>query len=113
MVTIKAFLLGLILLLTGCCSYSAQFTGWVITETGKYRTHRVDCCRVQEIYEAYGGNPRLEVEGCTIWTRKEIFYCTTKALMIELENIQSFKNLRGAAIRDIDSILDSQIANHQ
>ena len=109
----RSLLLGLLLLFAGCCSYSAQFTGWVVTETGKYRTHRVDCCRVQEIFEAYGGDPRLEVEACTVWTRKEIYYCTIRGLYKELGNIQSFKNLRGAAIRDIDAILDLQIANHQ
>lgn len=93
--------------LLGCAAqldHWAEPRGSVSTITGDYRVYEANCLTVQDLWEKRRGYT-LEVEAFTDWDRGEIWYCTDVGLEAELENIQSYKNLREAAIRD------SEIAN--
>ena len=102
---------ALAFILIGCCNYSARVVGQTQSMTGKYRLIKTTPRVVQEVFEGFGGDPRLEVDACTVWCRGEIWYCTERGLRAELRNIQSYRNLREAAIRDRAIVRNSQIAN--
>lgn len=68
----------------------------VYSPTGTYNVYDADCATVQSKYLQYGGNPRMTVEACTVWTkegRREIWYCTERGWEEELFNVRSYRNL--------------------
>lgn len=102
--TIGFIIIGIIIVLIllfsdGCVSPQVITRGQVYSVTGTYNVYEADCGTVQYMHQYYGGNPRITVSACTIWTKegkRQIWYCTQEGLEEELHNIQSYRNLINA-----------------
>jgi len=92
----------LVLITVGLTTKEPVQTGIAWTPTGTYKLYKVNIFQLQRIWLKSGGYGYLSVVSFLDWSNKKIYYVSERALKVEIQNAQSYRNLIEAAEKDAD-----------